>query len=321
MLRANTVLETQFSGDNIVLVFPDGSSPALLSAMMAGIPYNKAHVLEFAPGEIRLDVTMAPTVQLYETKVKDNAKSYNALIAQGTVELDRLRSMKEEDIVSKKDLLMEEERIALDEEYRQRDDARMANEESIKQARLERQQEMERTRLERRGILQVDNERRASRDTTRNMDKTTIPTLVIGGGLATYAVVTKNDLRKSDDTTSISPMGPSDDKVLSTVPSAPFAYSGPAAATEGDDLFAGMLNDYQQTPTSTGQGGAPSLYDTPKKSPEERKDDARQAMQAYIDQDDGGEAWLQVMSAVIDEDDEDDLFISDSFNNVDGSTD
>ena len=96
-----TVLETQFSGDNIVLVFPDGSSPALLSAMMAGIPYNKAHVLEYAPGEIRLDVTRTSTLALYETKRRENASEYSALLQRGEKELKRLRSLDEESLVSK----------------------------------------------------------------------------------------------------------------------------------------------------------------------------------------------------------------------------
>ena len=41
------VLETQYSGDDILLIFPDGTSPALLSCMIAGIPYNRVHELEF----------------------------------------------------------------------------------------------------------------------------------------------------------------------------------------------------------------------------------------------------------------------------------
>lgn len=80
------VLETQFSGDTIVLVFPNGSGPALLSAMIAGIPYNKSHALEFAPGEIRLDVTMDKTLQLYEQKMQSNVKSYAELVDQGKEE-------------------------------------------------------------------------------------------------------------------------------------------------------------------------------------------------------------------------------------------
>lgn len=53
-----SVLETQFSGDTILLVFPDGTSPALLMCLMAGIPLNRVHEFNFNPGEVRYDVKM-----------------------------------------------------------------------------------------------------------------------------------------------------------------------------------------------------------------------------------------------------------------------
>lgn len=51
-----SVLETQFSGDTIMLIFGDGTSPALLMAVMAGLPLNRVHELNLAPGEIRYDI-------------------------------------------------------------------------------------------------------------------------------------------------------------------------------------------------------------------------------------------------------------------------
>ena len=62
-----SVLETQYSGDTILLVFPDGTSPALLSAMMAGIPFNQAHRLEYAPGEFRVNVTRDSTLRFMDS--------------------------------------------------------------------------------------------------------------------------------------------------------------------------------------------------------------------------------------------------------------
>eukprot|EP00536_Pseudo-nitzschia_multiseries_P005332 jgi/Psemu1/190279/e_gw1.99.74.1 len=46
--------ESRTAGDIILIVFPDGTGPALLSCMMAGIPYQEVHSLEFKPGELRL---------------------------------------------------------------------------------------------------------------------------------------------------------------------------------------------------------------------------------------------------------------------------
>lgn len=303
-----------------MLVFPDGSGPALLSAMIAGVPYNKAHVLEFAPGEIRLDVTMTPTLQLYESKLQgDHAKQYNALIEEGKVELKRLRSMNDEDIVSKKDMMIENERVAIEEEYQQREQERLDREESERQARLARLEELERTRLKSRGISVDDHD---GTTTTPNADAS-IPQLVIGGALAAYAVIslssagqdTRNDPRtRSNAATSTSPSTPSgDNTILTDLSDAPglaispsmnttSANSSPTAAAA--DVFADMLNDYQVS------SQAPStLYDTPQKSQEERNDDARKAMQDYMDQDDGGDDWLQTMATILEEDDEDDIFI------------
>lgn len=316
-----SILETQFSGDNIVLVFPDGSSPALLSAMIAGIPYNKAHVLEFAPGEIRLDVTMAPTLKLYETKLKENAQQYKALVEEGKAELNRLRSMNDEDLISKKDVLIEQERVEIEEEYRRKENARMAKEESERQQRQNRLQEMERTRLRSRGI-QVD-------DSTP-VEEPSLPPLVIGGAFAAYAVValsqagqdTGRDPRRSNSTNAVlttpGGSGLSGGAILNTTST----RSGPTPMAEGS-LFADMLDEYQ-VPTSSIYGDTP-LYDTPKKSVDDRKGDARKAMQDYMDQDDGSDAWLQAMASIIDEDDGDSIFESDieetnTFGKVNGSS-
>ena len=54
-----SIMETQFSGDTILLVFPDGTSPALLMCLIAGIPLNRVHEFNFDPGEIRYNITMS----------------------------------------------------------------------------------------------------------------------------------------------------------------------------------------------------------------------------------------------------------------------
>ena len=58
--------ETRSSGETILVIFPDGTGPALLSCMMAGIPFEDVHALAYAPGELRLDVTPESIRELYE---------------------------------------------------------------------------------------------------------------------------------------------------------------------------------------------------------------------------------------------------------------
>lgn len=84
-----SVLETQYSGDSILLIFPDGTSPALLSSLIAGIPLKDTHALNFEPGEVRLDVTMANTLELYKEKV--TSAKYKEMIEVGQEQLETLR--------------------------------------------------------------------------------------------------------------------------------------------------------------------------------------------------------------------------------------
>jgi hypothetical protein len=83
-----SILETQFSGDTIVLIFPDGTGPALLSALIAGISLNRVHELNFSPGEVRLNIT----VDNIKDQLKRNDKVfYDDSIAKGRVMLKELR--------------------------------------------------------------------------------------------------------------------------------------------------------------------------------------------------------------------------------------
>lgn len=120
--------ETRTSGDTILVIFPDGTGPALLSCMIAGIPYSEAHALEYKPGELRLDITPESIRELYEQRKDDPA--YLAAIEDGKEKLKELRSMKSGDFsVSFKDSQSNEAQEAANEALIERQ----------KQAALERQ--------------------------------------------------------------------------------------------------------------------------------------------------------------------------------------
>ena len=91
-----SILETQFSGDEILLVFGDGTSPALLSAVMAGIPLNLVHQLDFRQGEVRYDVTKDSVLRYIENDV---SPFYNERIERGRKELKDLREKAKTPIV------------------------------------------------------------------------------------------------------------------------------------------------------------------------------------------------------------------------------
>ena len=144
-------LETQYSGDNILLVFPDPTSPALLQALMAGIPLNEVHLLDFEPAEIRLNVTPESTLELFEKRsrrrnadgTKDDTflKTYEARIQHGQQELDRLLSLDATTLVSKKDEMILKEQQAIEDQL-----MRKKQEQEAKQALLDRQLREERQR-------------------------------------------------------------------------------------------------------------------------------------------------------------------------------
>jgi len=108
-------METRYSGDTVVLVFPDGTGPALLMAMMAGIPYNQVHEMEFAPGSVILDVTPQKIESIWQPR-----GDYQEAILDGRQKLSRLMDDRNEDIVSQKDLKIESEQLAIEEALREK---------------------------------------------------------------------------------------------------------------------------------------------------------------------------------------------------------
>jgi hypothetical protein len=142
------VMETQYSGDTVLLVFPDGTGPALLSAMIAGIPYNRVHELNYSPGEVRLDITMESTKALLKSGVL--TEDYKAILAEGRQELKRLRSMKSEDIISVKDQKLEDDRLEMEAYAKQVEKKRRAKDEQDQLAREARARKIEEDRQRRR---------------------------------------------------------------------------------------------------------------------------------------------------------------------------
>merc|ERR1711957_284277 len=89
-------LETSFSGDTILLIFPDGSGPGVLTAMMGGLPLNRVHELELSAGEIRLNLTPESARALLPPIP---SKKSMERIERGRIELKRLRAIAPEDFI------------------------------------------------------------------------------------------------------------------------------------------------------------------------------------------------------------------------------
>jgi len=252
-----------------------------------------------------LDVTMDSALQLYNQKLKDNAENYATLIDRGKVELERLRSLKDQDIMTKKDQMMEKEQLAVEASYQKKKAARVAREEEDREVRLKRQRDLEIARAA----------------AAPGGDGASVLPAVIGGVFAASAAVAlstggrqgkDNDGAMMTNGTDATPSSPTTDLFGNTtdqenrIPSWDLKNpSNPTTSTKSDGALYGETNSIDRITIPTPMNGASSLYKKPSKTEDERKQDAREAMQEYLDQDDGGDAWLQAMADIIDEDEGD----------------
>jgi len=86
-----SVMESQYSGDTVLVIGCDGTTLALLSCMISDIPFNRVHELEFRPGEVRLDVTYDSILALWKERQVSLARDYTPIVETGKTELERLR--------------------------------------------------------------------------------------------------------------------------------------------------------------------------------------------------------------------------------------
>lgn len=151
-----SVLETLYSGDDILLVFPDGTGPALLSCLIGGIPLYRVHELNFVSGEIRQNVDYS-SVNAIATSLPP--PYYSEIIERGRRELKQLRENPDE-LRNVKDLKFEEERAVAEAKRKERQELREREE---RQNEVERRQKLEderRIREEQRKERQIQAQKR-----------------------------------------------------------------------------------------------------------------------------------------------------------------
>ena len=267
-----SILESQYSGDTILLIFPDGTGPALLSAMIAGIPYNRVHELEYSPGEIRFDVTMQSSLALWREKQSVDGKAYNEIMKTGRVALKDLRATHERGgtVTNLKDKQIEEDRISVETEYRMQ-----------QQERIEAELQKETLRLKRQNDL-IENQRR-----TDKLDMGTKTALgvaaIVGAGTTTWylssnsttaAAINESDtLHRHDNISNVS----------GGLYSTPLDFSLTQSDTSRDEVLLGQLNNNVVSKTL---------------DPKER---AQIAMDEYMNRDDGSDNWLVSIAQIISE--------------------
>jgi hypothetical protein len=88
-----SVLETQYGGESILLVFNDGVTGGVLMAAMAGEGLEKGWKAEMGPGEVWGDVDQRFAKDLF--KDEKRMEKYKKRLERGKVELGRMRRMEE----------------------------------------------------------------------------------------------------------------------------------------------------------------------------------------------------------------------------------
>lgn len=344
-----SVMETQYSGDSVLVVACDSTTLALLSCMMAGIPFNEVHELDFRPGEVRVNVTPDSIRALLNERrgQPDSKQAYSKRLQAGEVELARLRGM--DDIVSRKDELLEEEQREIDEAYQRQEEEKSRKLEETAALQRERQAEVERQQKEKQAAMmrrkkEIEEERSSRlRQTQRDKeelaksdiatDDFSLDTWAIGGvsallaatGLSTFAPIeqgtntTNLQERESEGAVEIGreplPAKYEDSPAMPATRGTSRSDMMPSGVSK--DLFAnGNQSVLENYPTT--QRVTESLNDTNAQTdgdrvavieaskPLTKEELAENAMEDYLNQDDGGEDWLKSIYDIIDEEDDSD---------------
>jgi hypothetical protein len=296
---------------------------------MAGIPLHRVHELEYAPGEVRLDVNYnSVRASLPVTPVL----SYQQVVQRGALQLQTLRATPSHDLINVKDLVYNQEVKTL-----------VAKEEQWKQEKRQRQEDAEQERNERYGnqwtaVQQTSN---SSKDVLAPMAGVSVFAMAAVAAAASRNANRETDaptqLREEPEMVSAADFATSNSSAASrTLPSSSSSSSitdpnrAATSASTGPDEYRELqaLEDLIDTAPiaipefgSDGGGGGSTTFRGERRTPglygssagrtvapltttateEDRLQIAAQAMQDYMDQDDGGDAFLGMLEELLNE--------------------
>lgn len=253
---------------------------------ISGIPLNRVHELNFRPGEIRLDVNYDSARSLLPS---EPSKEYATIVERGMKQLKILRE-NPENIVNVKDQAYELERME-----------QINKEQAIAKARKEKEEA----------------ELKAQKNTLQTVDKNEVGTfstmsqgLIISClsafGIASVVTAISGLRETATDRPSLQPGEEKEDSeiygkedtnngtgIVEKVNGlSPESIVGANISDPLEERLERLYNNNAES------NDAVSLLET---SPEER---AQKVMEAYLEEDDGGGAWLNLISGIIQEEKE-----------------
>lgn len=304
-----SVLETQYSGDEILLVFPDGTSPALLSCLIAGVDVRDVHAFNFEPGEVRIDVTMKSTIESYAARKA--SPQYKDILEVGKEQLTNLR--KEQAMLAQAQdepttLLVPSKAPSLSPREVANDDLKALSgvENSIakrKEASMKRRQAYVNESLKK------SQERVVSGDVVdypKFSDYMPVASLGAIASMAMWSPPREDDpetedviAKESVPVTSVSYTN-STAAMMAPIISTSVNENKPVVATKSElPLVSPAVT--QEVPVLSSENGPNLFEEKPVLSKEDRINAANQAMEKYLEQDDGGDDWLHSLKEIMDD--------------------
>jgi hypothetical protein len=307
-----SVLETQYSGDEILLIFPDGTSPALLSCLIAGIPLKDVHAFNFEPGEVRIDVTMKSTLQSYAAR--KTAPQYTRTLEIGKEQLTILR--KEQTMLARAQeaprtlLVPSKAPVSPPRQEVVNDDQKEQSgvEDSIakrKQAALIRRQTYVNDSFKRSQEAFVNDD---TVDYPKFSDYMPVASL---GAIASLAMwrppreegetPTREAIaREASPVASLAYANSTGPTMMTPMVKTSVLEDKPGQATQNSLSLASPTINEEISALST-EVGSNVFENKPVLSREERINAANQAMEEYLERDDGGDDWLLSLKNILDE--------------------
>lgn len=267
-----SILETQYSGDTILLVFGDGTSPALLTALIAGIPLNRVHELNFEPGEIRYDITQGSILN----SLHEMSPAYYEKLSRGRVTLQKLRD--------------EFNNPPPPESY----PIAEVREQRGKEPKRKKETKISRNKTE--VESNTENVSRASESDSNGL----LPASMLG----LWAYASTQNSKESDDEQSETVAGLShDENALMGASFIGNVVSNNEHADEGDLSLSPEIQKLENL-VKTANFDIPEFAreDEKAKLQQEKVKSAKDAMDEYMNKDDGGLAWLEGLADIIEED-------------------
>jgi len=300
------VCETNFSGDDVLFIFPDNTGPALLSCMIAGIPVNRVHELEWSPGEVRYDIGMENTLDRLRA---GPGKHYQETILQGKAQLTNFRNHPELMVNVKEKRLMEEMQ-AEEDRVRKAKEAEMARKAAQEEKKAAAANARKAAQEEKKASAAKATSFREPRAVTREAGEGSLSDLMPLGVLGLAGAMAAFNGGKEENEEVVKGLEVVNNKDVSvdaeSLASEDTLEEDDALTVDGElsselKVMETLIDRHPITIPEITSDSLEALMKTEQQTEEEKLALAAEAMEEYMNKDDGGDAWLQSVASIMDD--------------------